>query len=86
MLTGACVGFYFGFFFDYLAAPTVRVYSFPVPAGFHVLESYADGTQQWIDFITPMPLLFAGSNVLIFGFAFVLPLSIACLFLKIPKT
>ena len=83
MLTGGCLGVYFGFFFDYLAAPTVRVYSFPVPAAFHVLESYDDGTQQWVDFITPTPILFAGSNVIIFACALVLPLWLASVFRRI---
>ena len=80
MAVGACVGIYFGFFFDYLAAPTVRVYSFPVPAAFHVLESYDDGTQRWVDFITPSPILFAGSNVVIFACTMVLPLWLASVF------
>ena len=85
LIAGAGIGVYFGFFFSYLAAPTVRIYSFPVPAAFHVLESYGNGTQQWVDFVTPSPILFAGSNVLIFAFAMVLPLWLASVFRRFPQ-
>ncbi|TWT81710.1 hypothetical protein CA13_31630 [Planctomycetes bacterium CA13] len=85
MAAGACTGVYFGFFFDYLAAPTVRVYSFPVPAAFHILESYDDSTQRWVDFITPAPILFAGSNVIIFSCAMVLPLWLVSAFWRFPS-
>lgn len=85
MAVGDCIGVYFGFFFFYLAAPTVRVYSFPIPAAFHVLESYDDGTQQWVDFITPVPILFAGSNVIIFACAMVLPLWLVSVFRRFPS-
>jgi len=85
MFVGACAGVYFGFFFNYLALPTVRVYSFAVASAFIVLESYDDGAKQWVDFITPSPILFAASNVPIFACAMVLPLWLASIFRRFPN-
>ena len=70
---GVALGVYFGFYFNYLASPTLRVYAFPVPAAVLVLETYDDGTQSWVEFITPAPILFAGSNIPLFACASVLP-------------
>ena len=76
LMIGLVVGGYFGFYFDYMVASKVRVISFPVPSMFYVLESHEDGTQRWVDFVTPMPLVFAGSNVIIFACVSVLPISL----------
>lgn len=60
---GGVVGVWSGFFFSYLINPRVRVYGAPVPGAFHILEQH-NGQEQWVDYITPSPVLFAGSNVL----------------------
>jgi hypothetical protein len=74
---GVVAGIYFGFFFRYFASPSVEIVSFPVPAAFFVLEEYPDGESRWTDFITPAPILFAGSNVPIFACLAVLPVWLA---------
>ena len=61
---GAVVGAWSGFFFEYRPAPNLRVFGAPVPAAFFHREG-PPGEEQWVDFITPAPLLFAGSNVVI---------------------
>lgn len=70
---GALIGVYFGFYFQYHISPRMQVYSFPVPAGFLVLETHDDGTERWTDFITPAPVIFAGANIPLFACAAVLP-------------
>ncbi len=67
MSLGIVAGIYFGFFFRYYASENLEIVSFPVPAAFFVLEEYPDGETRWIDFVTPAPILFAGSNVPIFA-------------------
>ncbi len=74
LVTGAAAGVYFGFFFQYQVSPRLQVFSFPVPAGFLVLERYDDGTERWTDFITPAPVLFAGANIPLLACAAVLPI------------
>jgi hypothetical protein len=61
-LAGAAVGLWGGFFFEYQPSPRLRVFGAPVPAAFFHWEG-PPGEEQWVDFITPAPLLFAGSNV-----------------------
>jgi hypothetical protein len=61
-LVGASVGVWSGFYFEYQPSPRLRVIGAPVPAAFFHWEG-PDGEEQWIDFITPAPLLFATSNV-----------------------
>ena len=73
MLAGLVAGVYFGFFFRYFVSKEVEIVSFPVPAVFIVLEKYPDGESQWTDFVTPAPILFAGSNIPIFACLAVLP-------------
>jgi hypothetical protein len=63
-LAGASLGVWSGFFFEYQATPRLRVVGAPVPAAFFHWEG-PPGQEQWIDFITPAPLLFASSNVVI---------------------
>jgi len=63
---GTIVGAWFGFLFDYHLSPRVVVYSFPVPGAFHVLEVYDDGTKQWVNFVTPAPMLTAVANSIFF--------------------
>jgi len=61
---GIVIGIWGGFFFEYQSSPTLRVIGAPVPVGFFHLEG-PPGNQQWIDFITPAPLLFASANVVL---------------------
>jgi hypothetical protein len=61
-LAGAALGVWGGFFFEYQPSPQLRVFGAPVPAGVFHWEG-PPGEEQWIDFVTPAPLLFAGSNV-----------------------
>ena len=69
---GSAVGIWSGFFFEYRPESRLRVLGAPVPAAVFHWEG-PPGEEQWIDFITPAPLLFAGLNVVI------LALSVACL-------
>lgn len=73
LLVGAVAGLYFGFFFDYYVSSRMRIYAFPIPAAFLVLERYDDGTERWTDFITPAPILFAGANIFVFACLSVVP-------------
>jgi hypothetical protein len=70
-LTGAALGVWSGFFFEYQPSPDVRVAGAPVPTAFFHWEG-PPGEEQWIDFITPAPVLFAGSNI------FLLALTAGC--------
>jgi hypothetical protein len=63
-LAGAALGVWGGFFFEYQPSPRLRVFGAPVPAAFFHWEG-PPGEEQWVDFITPVPLLIAGSNVVI---------------------
>jgi hypothetical protein len=48
-----------------------------VPAAFFHWEG-PPGEEQWIDFITPAPLLFAGSNVVILALLAACPVGVVC--------
>lgn len=63
-LVGAVLGVWGGFFFEYQPSPKLRVIGAPVPAAFLHWEG-PPGEERWVDFITPAPLLFAESNVII---------------------
>ena len=63
-LAGATIGAWCGFGFEYRPVPTLRVFGAPIPAAFFHWEG-PPGEEQWVDFVTPAPLLFAGSNVVI---------------------
>ena len=65
-VVGLGFGVWFGFEFSYQPSPRLIVYSFPVPGAFHVLETNADGSSRWTDFITPAPLLSAIGNAFLF--------------------
>ena len=65
-LAGAGLGVWGGFFFEYRPTPVLRVFGAPVPGAFLHWEG-PPGEEQWVDFITPAPLLFAGSNIVILG-------------------
>jgi len=77
-LVGGALGVWSGFFFEYQVSPTLRVAGAPVPAAFFHWEG-PPGEERWIDFITPAPVLFAGSNIVIL--AMLLPWWVATLFL-----
>ena len=66
-LAGAALGVWSGFFFEYRPSVRLRVLGAPVPAAFLHWEG-PPGEEQWVDFITPAPLLFAASNVVILAF------------------
>jgi hypothetical protein len=74
-LAGAALGIWSGFFFEYQPSPRLRVFGAPVPAAFFHWEG-PPGEEQWIDFITPEPLLFAGSNVPILALLVASPLGL----------
>src|SRR4051794_14848749 len=63
-VAGAVLGVWSGFYFEYRPEPKLRIFGAPIPAAFFHLEG-PPGQEQWVDFITPAPLLFAGSNVVI---------------------
>jgi hypothetical protein len=62
---GMLLGFWPGFYFEYHLTEEVRVAGFPVPGAFFVLESYEDGSQQWVDFIVPATWFVALSNAIL---------------------
>lgn len=61
-LIGGALGVWGGFFFEYQPSARLRVLGAPVPAAFFHWEG-PPGEEQWVDFITPIPLGFAASNV-----------------------
>jgi hypothetical protein len=67
MSGGVVAGVYFGFFFSYRCSPKVVIHGFPVPYAFLVLESFIDRTEGWVDYVTPLPWLFAATNILVFA-------------------
>lgn len=64
-----------GFFFEYQPSPKLRVFGAPVPGAFLHLEG-RPGEEQWVDFITPAPMLFAGSNIVILALLAGLPVGL----------
>jgi hypothetical protein len=70
---GAAMGGYGGFFFEYRPLPDLRVFGAPIPAAFFHREG-PPGQEAWIDFVTPVPILFAGSNVGILGLLAAFPI------------
>ena len=65
-LAGAGLGYWSGFYFEYQLSPSLRVCGFPVPGAFFHWEGPL-GEERWIDFITPAPVLYSGSNVPLLG-------------------
>ena len=82
-MAGAALGLWGGFFFEYQAAPELRVFGAPVPASVSHLEG-PPGEQQWVHFITPAPLVFAGSNVVILALLAAFPVGLV-LWLRPPR-
>jgi hypothetical protein len=72
---GMALGVAGGFFFEYRPLPELRVAGAPIPAAFSHREG-PPGEERWVDFITPAPLLFAGSNVLILGLLMACPVGL----------
>ncbi len=63
----------------YRPSPELRIHGAPVPVvAFH--WEGPPGEEQWIDFITPAPLLFAGSNVVLLALLAGLPVGLVLLF------
>jgi hypothetical protein len=52
------------------------IFGAPIPAAFFHWEG-PPGKEQWVDFITPAPLLFAGSNVVILALLAAIPVGLA---------
>ena len=77
-LAGAGLGVWSGFFFEYRPNPELRVFGAPVPGAFLHWEG-PPGEEQWVDFITPAPLLFAGSNIAIVALLAGLPVGLVFL-------
>jgi hypothetical protein len=75
-LAGAALGVWSGFFFEYQPSPRLRVFGAPVPAAFFHWEG-PPGEEQWVDFITPAPVLFAASNVAILALLAGCPVGVA---------
>jgi hypothetical protein len=75
-LAGALLGVWSGFFFEYQPSPRLRVAGAPVPGAFFHWEG-PPGEEQWSDYITPAPLLFAGSNILILAMLAAVPVGVA---------
>lgn len=69
--SGLAAGNWLAFYSDYQVSPRMRFCSFPIPLAFLHLE---DG--QWIDFITPPPVMYAGlvANVIAIIAVCLLPL------------
>jgi hypothetical protein len=82
-MVGSALGFWSGFFLEYRPLSKLRVAGAPIPAAFFHWEG-PPGEEQWIDFITPVPLLFAGSNVLIVGLLTACPVGLAYWFFRRP--
>jgi hypothetical protein len=59
---GAGSGVWSGCFFEYQPTPELRVLSAPVPTAFFHWEGPL-GEEQWVDYITPVPELIAGSDI-----------------------
>lgn len=77
--SGAALGVWGGFFFEYQPLPDLRVVGAPIPAAFFHWEG-PPGEEQWVDFITPAPLLFASSNVVIIALLAACPVGLASRF------
>jgi hypothetical protein len=73
LVIGFAVGVWGGFFFEYQPEPKFRVIGCPVPVVCFVFEKHGDGEEHWVDYVTPVPLLFAMSNVFLFSFVSVYP-------------
>lgn len=80
-LVGAALGVWSGFFFEYQATPRLRVFGAPVPAGCFHWEG-PPGKEQWVDFITPAPVLFAASNIVILALLVGCPVGVVFLLAK----
>jgi hypothetical protein len=63
-MAGAGLGVWSGFFFEYRPDPRLRILGAPIPAICFQWEG-PSGEERWVDYVTPDPLLFAGSNVVI---------------------
>ena len=74
-LVGAGIGARGGFFFEDRPTPVLRVFGAPVPAALPHWEG-PPGEEQWVDFITPAPLLFAASNIAILALLAGLPVGL----------
>jgi hypothetical protein len=75
-LVGAASGVWSGFFLEYQPKPGLRVFGAPFPGGILKWEG-PPGEERWVDYVTPFPLLVAGSNIAILGLLAGLPVVLA---------
>jgi hypothetical protein len=77
-LFGAILGIWCGLEFEYRPSQTVRVLGFPMPiAVFHLEGGGAD--EQWIDFVSPFPVVNAIGNAFFILFLSAIPVGLAFL-------
>ena len=70
-LAGLAIGIWCGFYLEYQVSPTLRFFSFPIPVAVFHLEG-----GQWVDFVTPMPIVLALLDVAFVTVFFPFPLSL----------
>jgi hypothetical protein len=75
--SGFALGVWLGFFFEYQPEPKFRVIGCPVPVVCFVLEKDRDGEEHWVDYVTPVPLFFATSNVVLLSIVSIYPVWLA---------
>lgn len=61
---GLAFGVWIGAFLEYQPSPRLRVFGAPFAAAILHLEG-PPGEEHWVDYITPVPFLIVGSNVLL---------------------
>jgi hypothetical protein len=71
---GIGLGIWCGFYAEYQLSERTKVFGFPLMVGVFVKEN-----GEWVDYVSPAPLLVALLDVLIVALVSVLPLSAACL-------
>ena|SRR5688572_13965785 len=78
LLAGLALGIWFAFFLEYQPSAKLRVFSFPLPLVFFVLEG-----DRWTDFVPPSAVLYPGlaANVLATVAVVLLPVLLSSLFL-----
>jgi hypothetical protein len=63
-ICGTIVGVWGGFFLEYQAGPTLRLFGAPIPTAVFHFEGLP-GQEHWVDFVTPAPTLIAATDVLL---------------------
>jgi hypothetical protein len=71
---GIGLGVWCGFYAEYQLSERIKVFGFPLMVGAFVTEN-----GEWVDYVSPVPLLVALLDVLIMTLVSILPMSVACL-------